>query len=54
MDLRADITFYNLLEMEFKYIRNIEILLEVNFPLVFTFTANDNNSYLASVALHKS
>lgn len=49
MSIRREIAFCNVLKKNFKFIRNIEILLEVNFPLLFTFNANDNKNYLAYV-----
>lgn len=53
MNIRNDITFCNLLSTDFEFIRNVEVLLEVDFPLVFSFNANDNKLYLAYVLNYK-
>ncbi len=49
MNLRNINTFDERLSQYFRLIRNVETLLEVDFPLVFSFEADDNKSYLAYV-----
>ncbi|RAI85647.1 hypothetical protein DET54_1212 [Paenibacillus pabuli] len=41
MNIRSEITFNKVMNREFDFIRNIEVLLEVNFPLIFSFEANE-------------
>lgn len=49
MSIRNEISFSNILRKNFEFIRNIEVLFEVSFPLVFSFEANENKKYLAYV-----
>ncbi|WP_217597871.1 hypothetical protein [Cohnella sp. GbtcB17] len=49
MNIRNELAFNRILSHDFEFIRNIEVLLEVNFPLVFSFDANENKKYLAYV-----
>lgn len=48
MKIRDNTTFKTLLQKNFDFIRDTDILLEVDFPILFSFDA-DNKSYLAYV-----
>lgn len=49
MKLRNNGTFDMLLGQNFEFVRSLDVLLEVDFPILFSFDADDNKSYLAYV-----
>ncbi|PER97019.1 hypothetical protein [Bacillus cereus] len=53
MNVRSISTFDRRLGENFKFIRSVDVLLEVDFPLVFSFDADDNKNYLAYVLKFK-
>lgn len=52
MNIKRNATFSELLSSHFEFIRDVEVLLEVDFPIIFSFSAADKQ-YLAYVTEFK-